>query len=108
MDIISQNPVWHSETIKKYPKYTLEDKDAYYYRRMAPKDPHQAPSPEKATGNRYQSESKKDSMHGRQVYHDYKGKMELDLWDSYQGQKPIAPKFRAGMLNHADDFRCIM
>ena len=36
-DIISMQPVWHQETIKKYPKYTLEDKDAYYYRRMAPK-----------------------------------------------------------------------
>jgi len=30
-------PVWHQETIKKYPKYTLEDKDAYYFRRMAPR-----------------------------------------------------------------------
>jgi len=28
-------PVENAETIKKYPKLTLEDKDAYYYRRVA-------------------------------------------------------------------------
>jgi hypothetical protein len=27
-------PVSNGETIKKYPKLTLEDKDAYYFRKM--------------------------------------------------------------------------
>ena len=38
LDIITSEPVWHKETIKKYPRYTLEDKDAYYFRRMAPRE----------------------------------------------------------------------
>lgn len=33
-DIISMQPVGNEETIKKYPKFTLEDKDVNYYRRM--------------------------------------------------------------------------
>lgn len=28
------NPITHDETIKKYPKITLEDKDAYYFKKM--------------------------------------------------------------------------
>jgi hypothetical protein len=31
-------PVVHEETIKKYPKLTLEDKDAYYFRKFISSD----------------------------------------------------------------------
>ena len=104
-------PVWHQETIKKYPKYTLEDKDAYYYRRMAPKvDQVPVPATERATGSRYQNNTEEIAakMNGGQNYKNYKDKLELDLWESYQGKKPTAPKFQAKMLNHADEFRSIM
>ena len=37
-NIISMEPLSHQETIKKYPKFTLEDKDAYYYRKMINND----------------------------------------------------------------------
>jgi hypothetical protein len=39
---------------------------------------------------------------GRQTYKVDANKIELDLWESYQGKKPIAPKFQAKMLNHCD------
>ena len=34
-NIISLKPKEYQETIKQYPKYTLEDKDPYYYRKMS-------------------------------------------------------------------------
>lgn len=37
-NIISMEPINHQETIKKYPKFTLEDKDAYYFRKMIGND----------------------------------------------------------------------
>ncbi len=48
-------------------------------------------------------------MAGGQIYHDYEKKVAVNLWDSYQGTETKQPKrFQAKMLNHADDFRCIM
>ena len=82
MDIISMQPVWTDETIKKYPKFTLEDKDAYYYRRMAPKvGEHLA---EKVSGSRFEKtpvpQNDDKLINGGQRYNNHKGKMELDLW----------------------------
>ena len=83
-DIVSQAPVWHQETIKKYPKYSLEDKDVYYYRRMAPKNPENGNQTqrEKATGSRYEPDEgavkvKKEAIAGMHVYPTNKEKLEV-------------------------------
>ena len=34
LDIITQEPKRYDQSIKQYPKLSLEDKDEFYYRRM--------------------------------------------------------------------------
>jgi hypothetical protein len=75
-DIISMKPVEHDETIKKYPKFTLEDKDAYYYRKMAkaqllpPPDQPALPTPQSTPVDNA----------GIHTYDLDKNKQALDMW----------------------------
>jgi hypothetical protein len=72
-DIVSLQPVGHAETIKQYPKFTLEDKDAYYFRKMI-----KAEFPtDRAKVSR---KEEKDDTAGRCTYDGYKSKVPVELW----------------------------
>ena len=92
-------PVDHQETIKKYPKLTLEDKDAYYYKRVA-KVELIPPSPKELNNSVSQSYNQNAGMH---TYELDKNKHALDMWESYQGKNKLNnQQFRYNMLKHAD------
>ena len=92
-------PLEHEETIKKYPKFTLEDKDAYYYRRVAKAQ--LLPSPDQTNVTSPQPAPAENA--GIYTYDLDKNKQALDIWQSYQGQtKTNNHQFRYNMLKHAD------
>jgi hypothetical protein len=92
------------ETIKKYPKFTLEDKDVNYLRRMGKlvkdRDGPDGPNSDRKKGG--EGVLSKDSTAGRHTYEMDSKKTVVELWESYQGKPPIQPRFTAKMLNHAD------
>ena len=75
-DIISMKPAENRETIKKYPKLTLEDKDAYYYRRVAKAQLLPTSSNEM---NSSVTQNNNDNA-GKHTYDLDRNKQALDMW----------------------------
>lgn len=92
-------PVSSGETIKKYPKLTLEDKDAYYFRRMTQDQLHKQQTRLVQERNQAQPEP---NIAGKHTYGIEGDKVPLNLWESYGSGPQKHLKFTPGMLNHVD------
>ena len=91
-NIISLKPKEYNETIKQYPKYTLEDKDAYYYRKMQQMQNQQDIYDHNRSSSMAAEKEKK--IAGKNTFEIEKGKRP----SYYQQGRYFLPK----MLNHAD------
>lgn len=100
-NIVSLKPKEYSDDIRQYPRYSVENKDDVYYRRMH--DHAKESQYYSGRASSYQKEASGTGAKGEEVI---AGRHTYDLGDRVSANpehKPAKVQFTAKMLNHMDE-----